>query len=394
MREEIQRRQLAAVLRFDQFEHLPEHVRMQLAKPRKINVPRIVAFYYGGTIGMLPDPAQGNKLAPTNDAEALLRPLAIKKLDREFDIIWFPVGKAIDSTNARWNHWVSIANALRFLYGLCDGYIVCGGTDTKAYLMAAMRFIFPNIGIPIIGCAAQKPMAELGDDATENLYFAILAAASDLSGAHLAFRENLRDGLHITKIRDRGFQAFDSPLRHILGTYDGHLHLNPNAPRRNPFVTPDLLQFEPRFREGIKVVKISPATPSQCLLHDATDPFASSILFITYGAGNVRDEPGFEGDMTHIEAVTQLHQQNYPVALGSPMMDGVVDSPYVSGAKAVSLETGGISGGDTCGATLEVKMMRCLALAWDEKEDRLDPVRFREEMLRNHVNELSLRFKD
>lgn len=381
--------QRAAVLQFNTFEDLPEAVRIQLAKRRLHNVPRIVAFYYGGTLGMLPDPAQGGKLAPSNDIKKLLKPLLIKGLDRQFEIIWFPVGKPIDSTNARWNHWVSIGNAWRFLYGHCDGAVVCGGTDTKAYIMAAMNFMFPNTGKPMIGCAAQKSMAELGDDGTRNFYFGLLAAASDLSGAHLAFAEHLRHGLHITKVRDRGFQAFDCPVRHILGEYDGTLRLQPNAPRRNDdLITPALLEYNPLFREGIRVSRISPATPAQCILHDAACPFSHALLLITFGAGNVRDEPGYSGDMTHIEAMTLLHKDNYPVALGSPMMDGVVDSPYVSGAKAVSLEAGGISGGDTCGATLEVKMMRCMALAWHEETDSLNADKFRAEMLRNHVNEL------
>ena len=392
MRNAIHRRQLAVVKPFASIAQLPDFVRAQLARPRKKNMPRIVALYDGGTIGMHHDEA-GN-LVPTNDAKELLKPLLIKGLDKEVDVIWFPVYAAIDSTNRRWTHWVSMANAIRLLYNHVDGFLACGGTDTKAHLMAALRFIFPNIGKPIIGCASQLSSSELGDDATRNLYFAFLAASSNLSGVHLAFNEDLREGLHVHKIKDRGFNAFDSPVRHIIGGYDGQLHLYSNAPPRNDqIVTSDLLDFRPMFRDGIVVPKLSPGMTARSLLHMAKDPDCYALLLITFGAGNVRNVEGYPGEMTVIDAMTELHGKSFPVVLGSPMMDGVVDSPYAAGGKAVSRKVGGISGGDTCGATLEVKMMRCLALAWNAKKDELDYDKFRREMFTDQVGELSIKLR-
>lgn len=385
MENAIHEKQLRQVVPYTSLEELPPSVQDQLAHLRH-DVPNVALLYYGGTLGAHQDPE--GYLVPTNDAAQLLQPLTIKGLDREVNVVWVQVyPTAIDSTNGRWVHWVTIGNAVRLLHDLVDGFVVAGGTDTMAHLMAALNFMFPNIGKPVIGVGAQLPMFRQGDDATRNLYFAVSAALSDLSGAHLAFADVLRHGLHLFKVADRRFDAFDCPQRYVIGHYDGQVNVYDNAPRRNPLVTQSRLDYLPDFREGIKVVKISPATVSEAILHDAKDPTCVALLLITFGAGNVRDTPLYEGERTHVEIIADLSTQGLPVILGSPMMDGVVDSPYRAGAKAI--EAGGISGGDTCGAALEVKAMRCAALAWDRDQNHLNHDQFRAQMYRNHVGELT-----
>ena len=384
--------QAAAVLPYDTLEALPEATRAQLARAHGSPLPTIVVLYYGGTIGMLYD--EQKRLVPADDAERLLAPLLDKGLNEKANVVWLPVyTKAIDSTNGRWVHWVTIGNAIRLLYDIVDGFVVCGGTDTMAQLMAALQFMFPNIGKPIVGAAAQLSMIELGDDATANLYFSIAAAMSDLSGAHLAFREWLMHGLHVHKIQDKRLNAFTAPTEHMIGHFDGEVHVYPRAPRRNPLVTKETLEFRPTFREGAKIVNISPATPSESILHDAKDPTCSTLVLITFGAGNVRDEGVIEGEKTHIACLRELHDNGYPVVLGSPMMDGSVDSPYLSGALAVSLEDGGggaISAFNTTGPTLEVKVMHALAIAAEKSDgDSLNYDAFRSAMEHNFVGELS-----
>jgi len=384
--------QAAVVNLFAQLENLPESTRDQIAALDQ-TLPVVVVLYYGGTIGMKQD-AHG-RLVPTNDAEALLQPLTIKGLNKKVQVVWLPTHhKAIDSTNGRWVHWVSIGNAIRLLYDLVDGFVVCGGTDTMAHMMAAMQFMFPNTGKPIVGAGAQMSMFELGDDATSNLYYSIASAAGDLSGAHLAFGDELMHGLHVHKVQDKRPRAFAAPSQHYIGHFAGGVvELYDHAPRRNTLVKSKHLKFHPFFREGIKVVKISPATPSESTLHDATDPTCSAMLMITFGAGNVRDEGVIEDEKHHIECLRELRERKYPVVLGSPMMDGKVDSPYKGGALAVSMEEdggGAISGGDTTGPALEVKCMVALELAWDSESNKLDYKRFREEMARNHVGELTM----
>ncbi|MFA6053630.1 MAG: asparaginase domain-containing protein [Methylobacter sp.] len=385
--------QAAAVVPYATLDELPSQVLDQIACLRH-GMPVVFVLYYGGTIGMTKLKAAFDKMVygPTDDAEKLLEPLTIKGLKDKIQVVWVPVyKKAIDSTNGRWVHWVSIGNAIRLLHDLATGFVVCGGTDTMAHMAAAMRFMFPNIGKPIVATGAQIPMIELGDDATNNLYFAITAAASDLSGPFLMFGDELMDGAHVHKVKDKRRKAFACPDQYLFGHYDDELRIYSHAPRRSPIITSARLQFCPRFREGIKVVRISPATPSESILYDASDPTCSAMLLITFGAGNVRDEGVIEAEQSHVDCLWQLYQKSYPVVLGSPMMDGVVDSPYLSGAKAVSKKEGegnAISAGCTTGAALEVKCMAALAEAWHDNADKLDYEKFRASMERNHVGEL------
>lgn len=385
--------QLKMVLPFDKLESLPIKVQEQIAHLRK-GIPTVAVLYYGGTIGMTLD--KEGRLIPASNEGTILKPLLIKGLKEIFQVVWFQVYPiAIDSTNGRWLHWTTIGNAIKTLYDLVDGFVIMGGTDTMSHLCAAINFMFPNSGKPMICTGSQQPSFRMGDDATVNSFFSIVVAATgDISGSHLAFNNSLRHGLHIFKIKDKEYNAFDSPQQHLLGHFDGEAHIYPIAPRRSPLVTGERLEYIPYFYEGVKIVKLSPATPSESLLHDAKDPTCCSILVITYGAGNVRDEPSYEGEMTHLDVIKHLREMEYPVVLGSPMMDGVVNSPYISGAMAISPEIGGISAGDTCGSTLEVKMMRCLYLAWDSKTNKLNYRRFHDEMFRNHVGELTPHKKD
>src|SRR3989344_8722922 len=212
------------VVPWSSLDQLPEPVKDQLARTRRHGIPRIAVLYYGGTAFMHRN-AQG-KLEPTDDPTEMLRSLQDKGLKGKIDLIWFRVtNQAIDSTNARWVHWVSIGNAIKLLYDMVDGFVVIGGTDTMAHMLAAMNFMFPNIGKPIIGCGAQLPMFRLGDDATRNLYFALATAASDISGTHLAFDSKLMHGLHVFKVQDRKFDAFTCPARHMIGEFDGEVHI-------------------------------------------------------------------------------------------------------------------------------------------------------------------------
>lgn len=397
---EIHKRQSATVLRFEGDRELPNGLKTQLAHLRS-DVPNVAILYYGGTLGMEQD--KDGHLVPTDNIEKLLQPLIIKGLKERINPVWFQVtSHAIDSTNGRWPHWATIGYAIKALHllfedipGGINGFVVAGGTDTMAHLSTALRFILPNIGRPVITTGAQQPIFVPGTDAESNLYFALSAATEDLSGIHQAFDNVLRDGRFIHKVRDKGFNAFDTVRGAEFGenTSDGII-LNASAPRRNRFVKSRDLEFNPDFQDGVKISKLSPATPSESLLHDALDPTTQATLLITYGAGNVRNEGLLPEELNHIDVLRILREHQYPVVLGSPMLDGAVESPYATGAKAVEKGVEAISGRNTTGASLEVKMMRCLRLSYTgydiehPEHSEFDYKEFVEQMRKNHIGEI------
>jgi len=388
---------LDTVACFNSVSDLEQPIKNQLANLSRTSTAkkRILVLYYGGTLGMDYESVDGARaLVAKSEAEDLLKPLMNQGLEDRMQVVWFPVlGKAIDSTNGRWPHWVSIANAIELLYDEFDGFVVAGGTDTMDYLMASMHFIFPNMGKPIIGAAAQQPIGEWGQDAVRNLGFSLQAATEDISGAHLAFYDKLRHGLHVFKIRDKGYDAFDSPDQYKIGEHvQGDVTLFGKYLRRNEAVDKSNLKTNKKFRDGIEIVRINPFQYADSLLHMSKCNSINAILLTSYGAGNVRDLKMFDNDPTHIEVLEELYNQQFPVILGSPMQDGVVDSPYESGIKAI-IEGKVISGGNTTGSTLPIKISRALHNSWD-KEKGVDYWKFRKDMYRDHIGEFDERIKD
>lgn len=387
--EERHNKMQQSVIHFPSYDSLPPRVLDQMAKLGR-NGPRVLMLYYGGTLGMIEE-LVGEVVArvPAEDENRLLKPLKDMNLDERLQVVYFPIlPKPIDSTNARWPHWVSMANAIELLYDDFDGFVIAGGTDTMSYMTAAMNFIFPNIGKPIIGAAAQQPIGKWGTDAIRNLGFSLDAAIQNLSGAHLAFYDVLRHGLHIFKVKDRGYNAFDSPEGYRIGEFiDGKTELFPGRfEPRKPYVTKARLEVNKGFRDGIEIVNINPFGYADTLIDLANARSVYAILLTTYGAGNVRDLKMFDGDPDHIEVLKMLYEEGFPLVLGSPMQDGIVLSSYVAGLRAI---TGGnaISGGNTTGSTLPVKMSRALFNSWVPGKG-VDYSLFRKEMYMSHVGEL------
>ncbi len=357
------------------------------------DMPNVVAYYTGGTAAMKYD-SEGH-LVPTNKIEEVAKIFKLRGIDSDVNLLWLPVlHHPIDSANARWPHWVSVGNAIykvssdfEDIPGGINGHIVFGGTDTMAHISAALTYMYPNIGIPIITTGAQRSVNERGDDATSNLNLAVEAAASDLRGIHQAFGNFLREGLHIHKARATNIaMAFDCLDGYRMGEFTASgLILNDRHPKRQK-ISIDKIKYRPDFREGVNIIKLSPASSSTSILHAALDPQAETLLLLSLGEENVRDEGLYPGELTHVDALEILHEAGYPVVLASSLsMDGVIRGRYAPAAKA--LEAGVISGRNTTGASLEVKMMRCLALA--HKIEGFNIKNFRRLMQTEHASEFS-----
>ncbi len=106
-----------AVLPYATLDELPASVLDRMAKLRR-DKPVVFVLYYGGTIGMtkLKNSLDKKVYGPTDNVEQLLEPLALKGVTDEVQIVWIQTcHKAIDSTNGRWVHWVTIGNLIRLV---------------------------------------------------------------------------------------------------------------------------------------------------------------------------------------------------------------------------------------------------------------------------------------
>lgn len=140
---------LDTVINVEKIEDLPDYVLEQMAAMSSTRNFKIAVLYTGGTIGMALD--ENGKLIPINDANHLMKPLEMKGLGKKISSVWYRVNDpAIDSTNGRWPYRVTLGNTIKLLYDKFDGFVVVSGTDTMAHMVAALQFMFPNAGKPII----------------------------------------------------------------------------------------------------------------------------------------------------------------------------------------------------------------------------------------------------
>lgn len=388
---------LETVRKFESERDLPMPFKKQLENLRT-DTPNVVILYDGGT-GVMKHDTEG-ELIPTQNIAEVARLFKIKGVGREVNVLWLQhAQRSIDSMNTRWPRWVSMGNAIKWLHsefpdtpngGGISGFVLFSGTDGMDYLLSALGYMYPNIGLPIVGMGGQKSVYETVSDASPNLDLALAASTSNLRGVYQAFGGKIRDGMHIHKVRAESFLAFDCLPGYEIGEYSTNqgLILKDSRPKRRN-VPKDNLIYRPYFREDIKVVQLSPSISAASLFHDALDPLKNVLLFRSIGVSGVRNEPGYEGDITHTEVFDILHKEGFSIVFGSEVrLDGSINEIYQPTAE--TLRTGIISGRNTTGASLVTKAMMCEALAY-KKGETFDPEEFARQMKKEHVHEFSTR---
>lgn len=105
---------------------------------------------------------------------ALITPPSIYKKRTRYSILEYE--QLLDSSNMNIQDWVRIATDIQVNYKLFDGFIILHGTDTMAYTASVLSFMLENLGKTIIITGSQIPLAEVRNDAVENIlgYFVLI----------------------------------------------------------------------------------------------------------------------------------------------------------------------------------------------------------------------------
>jgi len=319
---------------------------------------KVLVIYTGGTIGMLP--SEQGYVPVAGFHNRLLEQLgaAVEQLP-EYDLM--ELDCLIDSANLVPDDWRRIALLLERMWTGYDGFVVLHGTDTMAYTASALSFMLLGCDKPVILTGSQIPLAQLRNDALDNLITALmLAAGGEIAEVCLYFNGRLLRGNRARKVRSTGFDAFDSPNCPWLGQVGIDIDL-----RHDLLLPPGTPRFRiPRFDPAAVVsLMLYPGMPARLVEAALADGRVRGLVLQTYGVGNPPD-----ANRELIEVLAHAYARGVAVLNITQCHQGAVNQgAYATGATLNGI--GVIPGSDLTPEAAFAKLHLLLAL--DLKGDRL-----------------------
>ena len=295
---------------------------------------RLLLIALGGTIACVPSPAG---LVPRLPGAALVarvrlpRGLEIQAVDLLERTIVFP------------DDWVTIAAHIFERLGDYAGFVVTLGTDTLAYLGAALAVLLPDLPKPVVLTGAMRPIGEPDSDARRNLRAAVTVAQSGAAGVFVAFDGLVIEALRASKVRCDAPRAFESinlpPIARVgsRGLAWARALPRPSGPPR----------LDRRLDPDVGLVKLGPQTRPADL---AALRRHRGLVVEGYGDGNV---PG-----CLVPALGRLARSRVLV-LRSQCTYGRLGHRYEGGAAL--LRAGALSAGELTTEAATVRLMAALA---------------------------------
>ncbi|WP_428034108.1 asparaginase [Amphritea sp.] len=249
---------------------------------------KILIIYAGGTIGMQ---ASANGYVPVAGFEQQLRAQLSGPGDAQlpaFEVL--ELEQLIDSSNLQPHHWTVLGGIIRAHWSQYDGFILLHGTDTMAYTASMLSFMLQGMDKPVIVTGSQIPLAQLRNDARDNLLTSMMfVAAYDIPEVCICFNGRLLRGNRASKLKSSALDAFDSPNYAWLG--EAGIHIELHAERllrhgRSDFNVPD---FNP---DALVVLPIYPGISAGIVRDLLSRPVVKGVVLHTYGAGNPPDANG------------------------------------------------------------------------------------------------------
>ena len=211
---------------------------------------KLMILSTGGTIACT-QTAEG--LIPTLSAEDILAyaPGAKKLGDIETKTIL-----NLDSSNIQPEEWRLIARAVFECLEEYDGIVILHGTDTMAYTASMLSFMLRNVDKPVVITGSQLPVGHPQTDAKQNLYDALITAASGIAGVLVVFDHQIMLGCRVAKVRTTSQNAFESINRSPVGWVTlGQVRL---------IAPPEMTQAAPALDDAIEsnvfLLKLIPGT--------------------------------------------------------------------------------------------------------------------------------------
>nr|WP_320135746.1 asparaginase [uncultured Amphritea sp.] len=245
----------------------------------------ILIIHAGGTIGMQAS-AQG--YVPVAGFEQRVRQQLNDERAAElpaFDML--ELDQLIDSSNLQPHHWIELACIIEQRWQQYDGFVLLHGTDTMAYTASMLSFMLQGLDKPVIVTGSQIPLAELRNDALDNLLTALIFAGQyPVPEVCICFNGRLLRGNRSRKLKSATLDAFDSPNYGHLGQAGINITLHTErllAVGRTHFNIPALNP------DAVVVLPVYPGMSARIAEAILNDNAVKGCVLQTYGAGNPPD---------------------------------------------------------------------------------------------------------
>ncbi|MCH2181649.1 MAG: asparaginase [Mariniblastus sp.] len=307
---------------------------------------KICIINTGGTIGMSAGP-DGLRPEPGFIAEqlALMPELNNPSMPQITVQEYEPV---IDSSNIQVADWRQLAGDIAGQYEQFDGFVVLHGTDTMAYTASALPFMLRGLGKPVILTGSQLPLADVRNDARENLKTALLLAAGyTIPEVCIYFGELLLRGCRATKHSAASFNAFSSPNYPPLGSAGTELEVFQDRVLPVPPLEQGL-SVESLQPQEIATFRLFPGVSVEVLQNVLQRPLKALILE-SFGDGN-----GPSRHQGFVECIRDACQAGIVILNLSQCGHGSIrQTAYETGA---ALEKAGVVSG--CDMTIEAALAK------------------------------------
>jgi len=175
------------------------------------------------------------------------------------------------------------------------GIVVMIGTDTLAYVSAALSFSMIGLGIPVVLVGAQRSTDRPSSDGALNLKAAAtFAVESHMPGVFVAMHENENDdyiavhsGVRVRKnhtSRRDAFESIDIPL--VARIRENQITKNSAEEVKTRKIS-DSVKFKTKFEEKVSLVKFHPGFDLSILDYLKSDRKVKGIIIEGSGLGHV-----------------------------------------------------------------------------------------------------------
>jgi glutamyl-tRNA(Gln) amidotransferase subunit D len=276
------------------------------------------------------------------------------------------------SENLNPTHWQKLAEriAASDIDSSLDGIVVMLGTDTMAYVSAALSFSLIGFSLPIVCVGAQRSSDRPSSDSALNLKAAVrFAAYAKSSGVYLAMHKDISDdavAIHSgTRVRKNhtsrrdAFESIDVPLvAEVRGTEIVFL-TNPKLLESNQ--VDESLKTKTKFEPRVALLKFYPGFQDGVLDY-LLESNLRGIVFEGSGLGHVSSQT--------VSKISKLTQAGLFVGITSQCIWGRVDlNVYDTGRDL--LNAGATSLQDTLGETAFAKLSWALGNFPKEKVEKV-----------------------